>query len=174
MKELMEKTFEYYYDQYYSQVYKYICKKVNSVHTAEDLAMESFFSCYKHFNQFNPNKACFATWLYVIVNNKLKNYYRDNKVTDDYDECNICADTFETEIIESTYLCEMRNELYKALQNLSDVQKKIVIFKYFHEKNSSEIAQEIGITSGNVRIQLMRAVDKLREYFDKNNIEWEK
>ena len=128
MTVLEKASFEEYYSKYYQQVYKYILKKVLSIPVAEDLTMEAFLSCYKNFEQFNPDKASFATWLYVVVNNKLKNYYRDHKIHENSDDCNALIESFEDEFIASTYISEMRQELCNALKILSETQRSISFF----------------------------------------------
>ena len=74
-------NFDDFYKEYYNQVYWYIYKKINHIENAQDLAGDVFCSCYKNFNNYDPQKSSITTWLYVIVNNRLKNYYRDRKIT---------------------------------------------------------------------------------------------
>lgn len=168
-----EKEFEQCYLKYYSQVYGYIFKKIFSEQTAEDLTMEVFYSVWDKFDSFDEHKATFQTWLYVIVNNKLKNYYRDRKESIELDESLAGEDNPADEVLESIQLQYLRDHLYVALEALSELQRKIVIYKYFNDMNASEIAYRIGLSPGNVRIHLKRALDKIRDYFNKNNIRWE-
>lgn len=166
-------SFEEYFNRYYPQVQKYILKKVSDIQTAEDLAMSSFASCWEKFSSFDPAKASFQTWLYVIVNNKLKNYYRDKKVFVDIDDIDESFDGFEDELTTAEYMGYLRNHLADALESLSEIQRSIVIQKYYQNKDSNEIALEVGLTPGNVRVQLTRAIKKLKQYFDEKNIKWE-
>ena len=79
-------NFDDFYKEYYNQVYWYIYKKINHIENAQDFAGDVFCSCYKNFNNYDPQKSSITTWLYVIVNNRLKNYYRDRKITVPLDE----------------------------------------------------------------------------------------
>jgi len=166
-------TFENYFNRFYPQIYKYILKKIADIQTAEDLAMSSFASCWEKFDEFDPEKASFQTWVYVIVNNKLKNYYRDKKTFDDIDDVVESIDGFEDDIVTAEYLSYMRDNLSDALKTLNEVQKAIIIHKYYENKNSSEISLLVGLSPGNVRVQLTIALKKLKGYFDDNNIRWE-
>lgn len=168
-----EKDFEKYYCKYYSQVYGYILKKILSEQTAEDLTMDVFYSVWSKFDSFDKDKASFQTWLYVIVNNKLKNYYRDRKEFAELEESFVSDDNPADEVTESIRLQYLRDQLYIALTELSEVQRQIIIFKYFNDMNATEIAYQMGLSPGNVRIHLKRALDKIRDYFNKNNIRWE-
>ena len=167
------KGFEKYYIEYYCQVYGYVLKKIGNNQIAEDLTMDVFYSVWDKFDSFDESKATFQTWLYVIVNNKLKNYYRDRKEIVELDESITREDKQADEVIESIQLQYLRDHLYVALENLSELQRQIIIYKYFNEMNASEIAYHIGLSPGNVRIHLKRALDKIRDYFKKNNIRWE-
>lgn len=165
--------FEEYYKTYYSQIYRYILKKISNPSDAEDITMETFASCYKNFESFDSKKASFSTWIYVIANNKLKNYYRDQKFSEELDENIISQFNFEDDILTATYISEMRKELAVALNQLPEIQKTIVIHKFFNNKTANDIALIVGLSPGNVRVQLSRALKKLKEYFVDKNIEWE-
>ena len=166
-------AFESYYNTYYPQVYKYICRKISDPVQAEDLAMDAFVVCLQKFDTFDPQKASFGTWLYVIVNNKLKNFYRDRKPTEELDDAIPLPHTFEDDIVAAAYLGNMRQALYLALQSLPETERKLVIYKHLKNKTADEIAEIMNMTAVNVRVRLSRALKKLKAYFDENNIEWE-
>ncbi len=175
--EQVKNTFEYYYKKNYDRVYRYIFGKISNVHTAEDMTQDVFILVYNRFDSFDPEKASFETWLFVIVKNKLKNYYRDRKVLVDIDDpeqyTEPSEEGFEDDIVEAEYLSRMREYIADALEELNEVQQKIVVESFFNNKSSKEIAFMTGQTDVNVRVQLSRAIKKMRSYFEKNNIEWE-
>lgn len=168
-----QKDFEDFYLKHYSQVYGYIFKKIPNEQIAEDLTMDAFYSCWVKFNTFDESKASFQTWLFVIVNNKLKNYYRDHKDTAELDDLFIDCTDQAGEVLDAIQLQYLRDHLYNALKELNETQRSIVIYRYFKDMNASEIAVHMGLSHGSVRIHLKRALDKIRDYFDKNNIRWE-
>ena len=169
----MKLSFEEYFNSYYQQAFRYTLKKVFNVSIAEDITMDTFVACYRGFEAFDPEKAKFATWLYVALNNRIKNYYRAQKDIDSLDDQINVASSQEDEIARSIYLSEMRSVLACALETLNETQKQIVIKKYFRNMSSNEIANDIGSTPGSVRVQLTRAIKKLKEYFDKHSYGWE-
>lgn len=173
MSEEIKLAFEEYFQAYYQQAFRYTLKKVPNVSTAEDIVMATFVSCYRRFEYFDPQKAKFATWLYVALNNRIKNYYRDQKALDSIGDKDDIASSQEDEMYRSIYLSEMRLALACAIETLNETQKQVVIKKYFRNMSSNEIAEDIGSTPGNVRVQLTRAIKKLKEYFEDNNYNWE-
>lgn len=168
-----KKQFEDFFLKNHSIAIGYTRKKVMSLQEAEDIVMDTFSSCFKKLNSFNDSIASFGTWFYVALNNRIKNYYRDSKETYELDDGLESEKSFENEIIEAERLSFMRNELAKGLETLNETQRTIIILKYFKNKNASEIAELVSMTPGNIRITLMRAVDKLKKYFLENNITWE-
>ena len=168
-----QRAFQEYYEKYYDKVLGYILKKVINVQQAEDMTMDVFTVCWEKFDSFDPEKASFQTWLFVIVNNKLKNYYRDRKEYDELDESIGDPGKYQDEIVDAMQLTYLREKLADALEELSETHRRIIIYRYFQDMNSNEIADILGITPGNVRIQLKRAIDKIKDNFDKNNIRWE-
>lgn len=166
-------TFEAYFEKYYQQALKYTVKKVSNLDAAEDLVMDSFVLCHKKFDLFDPEKAQFATWFYVVLNNKIKNYYRDHKEYDLMEDHLELSGSNGEELFEAVHIGELRQMLAKALKELPEQQRRIIILKYFKNMSSNEIALECGMTPGNVRVQLSRTLDKLKAFFEKNNMEWE-
>lgn len=164
-------TFEEYYSDYYPRVYRYILKRIQNPEQAEDMAMEVFAKCFDKFGEFDDTRASFGTWVYTITKNKLKNYYRDKKTFENIDDCTECISGFEDEIIAAEYVKEVRDHLADALESLNDVQRKVVILKYFKEKSAPEIAEIMGMSAVNVRVTLSRGIARMKEYFTKNGIE---
>lgn len=169
----MMNDFESYFEKYYSQAIGYVMKKISNRQDVEDLVMETFYSCYQKFDTFDESKASFGTWFYVALNNRIKNYYRDTKTFGELDTELAAEDSFEDELAEAEELSAMRKELAEALKLLNETQRKIVILRYFQEKNATEIAGELQMTPGNVRAILLRSMNKIREYFNNRNILWE-
>lgn len=120
-----------------------------------------WLNSYERFDSFDPTKASFSTWLYVVIRNKLKNYYRDSKGLDELDE-NIADNTLmEDEVISAIRLSQLRNQLADALMTLNDLQRQVVVLKYFSDLHSKEIAARLGISPENVRVILSRSIAKL-------------
>lgn len=51
----------------------------------------------------------------------------------------------------------------RCLQTLGQRDRAVLILTFYAEKTSSEIAEELGLTSGAVRVARHRALDRLRE-----------
>lgn len=167
----MNELFNTLYKEQYKKIYAYIFYKIGNIHDAEDLTHEIFLSCYRHIEEYDENKASLVTWLYFIASNRLKNYYRDKKMHVDIEEySDILPDGINHITENSMFLEECREILADLLEELPDRQRKILIYSYFSDMNSKEIANELGISSGNVRITLMRILEKLKYKMEQRGI----
>ena len=62
------------------------------------------------------------------------------------------------------YLEQLRERILHAISRLPERQQMIVKMRYFENRSGEEIAQRLGITPGNVRVLLSRAIDKLSSF----------
>ena len=110
-------SFEMIYNKYYIPVYSFFRKRLSSKEICEDLTSEVFYSCLKSFDKYDPAKSTVATWIYVVANNKLKNYYRDRKdilTIDDTYAYDPLPD--DTDMDGAIFLAQMREYLNAALR----------------------------------------------------------
>lgn len=157
-------SFESFYRQYVQQVHRYLSGKMGNAQDVEDLTSEIFEYCYRQFHTFDSKKASIRTWLYVIVNSRYKNYLRSRRNFEDIDDYMEFTALDEAPLEQAVEMeCE-RALLAKALEQLPQRQREIVIQKYFFEKSAAEIALELRMTQVNVRVQLFRAIQQMKVF----------
>ena len=158
----VKQSFEEVYKKYYPQILSYYCQRIGNHADAEDLTSEVFLYCANHYDNYDPQKASVATWIYLIAKSRFSNYCRDRKLTDNIDDhLDLTGDTGEM-MDKALYLQELRERLTAALGQLAERQRQIVVWRYFDDRSIEEIANRLEITSNNVRVQLSRALKKLR------------
>ena len=108
-------------------------------------------------------KSSISTWLYLIVNSRLKNYYRGRKESDDIGNYANTLFAACDEMDKTIYLEELKKAILQAMESLPERQKKAVVYKFFSEMNHAEIAAAIGVSEANSRVILTRALNKMRE-----------
>lgn len=165
MLQLLQKTervpFDTFYSDNFQKAVRYIYGKISNMADAEDLAGEVFLYCYSHYDDYDPAKSSLTTWLYLIINSRIKNHYRDAKSYVDLETVVGVLPDEDVDMEKGVYLEQVRTQLNAAIQKLPERQRQIVIMSYFQKKSSNEIAEALGMTSSNVRVQLSRALDKL-------------
>lgn len=157
-------SFEDFYNQFYSMAFLYAAQKLNNRADAEDLTSEVFMYCYEHYADYDPTKSSYKTWLFLILNSRLKNHYRDRKVHTDWSELENVLTMEGDDMERAIYLEQMRDQLVAAIRKLPEKQMKVVVWRYFQEKSFDYIAEQLQTTPGNVRVMLSRALNKLQEF----------
>lgn len=157
-----DREFEQIYCEYYLRLVKYVRKRVSSMQDAEDIVQDTFAALYRNFDRYDPEKAAVSTWVYVAVNNRLKNFYRDRKAAVSLDDEDNPIDVADESLIEQAMeFEEMRRLLLQAIGQLGEREQKIVKDTYFAKKASADLAAELGMTPVNVRVTCSRALKKL-------------
>ncbi len=154
---------------YRNPIYYMLLKMMNDPNDAEDLTMEAFGKAFKNLDQYSPEFA-FSTWLFKIAANNCIDFMRKKNTMPtciDQDFFNLelnlndvnggMPDTPEEQIIEKQKIIMLR----KAVDQLRPKYKELIDLRYFKEYSYEEISQELGISLGNVKIQLFRAKEML-------------
>lgn len=161
LPQKMNSEFDSLFANYHDKVVTYLNSKISNYHDAQDLASEVFLYCYSHFAEYDPQKSSLSTWLYLIVNSRLKNYYRDQKVSSDIESIFDVLPDEDSDMDNCVYLEQLHHQVMDAILTLPERQKTIVLMSYFEEKSSQEIAAALGMSAVNVRVTLSRALKTL-------------
>jgi RNA polymerase sigma factor (sigma-70 family) len=121
-----------------------------------DLFQEIVLQLWKAFPSFR-NESKITTWMYRIALNTTISGLRKKKITLTALE-NI---SFQIEDKKELTIDEDLQQLYKAIEYLSDVEKSIVLL-YLEDKPYEEIAEITGITANYVAVKMNRIKEKLR------------
>lgn len=155
------------YQKYYLKILTFIQKRVSDPYEAEELTGDVFLSFYRNIDSYDESKSSVATWLYTITANRLKNYYRDKKE-------HLSLETLDWKVISMEKMPEeivtrmLREEILKeSLSKLSVRERKILLGRFYHQKNSAEIGRMMNLSPGNVRMIQKRALEKLRRIMEK-------
>lgn len=162
MTSMRVNQFEEVYQKYYQKIFNYIKSRITSVQDTEELAGSVFLNFYKSLSSYKEEQCQVESWLFIITNNQLKNFYRDRKQELLTAEVEQRMNTFEISAEEAVFLHQRRRELLQVLQELTERERSIIIKKYYQGKTSAEIAAELKLTPGNVRVIAKRSLYKLR------------
>lgn len=156
-----DEFFQSIYEDYYNRVLSYIRGRVNNPQDAEDLASDVFFKCYKNIDRYDPKKASVSTWVFTITSNTLKNYYRDNRATVSMDGMEGFEIPFEEDFDQAVRLEEIRQYLDRVLEDLDEKNRKVLLMRYYDEMKTADIAEEMDLSPGHVRVMLSRTLHRL-------------
>ena len=172
LRQKKKPPFEEVYEHYYRDMLFYTQKKLGNLHDAEDLVGDAFIYCYQHYENYDPEKSSISTWLYLVLNSRIKNYYRDKKQTVDYSALEDWMFAEEPDLERTVYLQEIRKFVSEHVTKLPEQQKNVVLMRYFREMEFADIAEELNTTPGNARVILSRALNRLEREMQENITDW--
>lgn len=132
--------------------------------SAMDVSQEAFIRAYRHFDKFDKNRN-FFTWYYKILKNLCLNFIRDNKnrKQENYLELrnNTSVSDSPENILEEK---ELRQNLYDAIDKLSNYEREILMLREFEGMSYAEISELLNIPEGTVMSRLYYTRKKLSSF----------
>ncbi len=158
---------------YRDSIYYMLMRMVKNKDDAEDLTLMTFGKAFRYLDKYTPQYA-FSTWLYRIalnnsidflrVKNNMPQYFEEDLYTTsttsiiDQSEDNLQR-TPEDEVIDKQRLQLLR----AAVSELPERYRKVIELRYYEDLAYEEIAERLGLSLSNVKIQIMRAKNMLSE-----------
>lgn len=160
----LELTAEQLYKDYKNKVFGYIFNRIHNYADAEDLTADVFTKVVSHFDSFDPQKASASTWIFVITRNTLIEHFRKHRITEDIEELQIPV---EDEPVDKVVMEEQQEVLAKALSELPEKMRDIIIARYYHGYRFAKIGEMMDMSEANARVTHLRALAKLKEILGK-------
>ena len=156
-------------EKYQKQIHALAWQKIGDFHTAQEIAQDAFLTAYHKLATLTHHSQ-FAGWLYVITNNKCKNWHRKKKLALQSLEA---TDPIELEeVYYSEYMTRQREEAVskkrraiaqKLLSKLQESDRTIVNLYYIAEMTCEDIGKFLGVSPNTVRSRLHRARNRLKK-----------
>ncbi len=156
---------------YKDSIYFMLLKMVNNKRDAEDLTIEAFGKAFKNLHLYTPNFA-FSTWLFKIASNSGIDFLRKQKSI----QRHISLDQAEEERIsessvnlissnpdpEESMIKKQKSILmHTVVKKLNPLYRKLIELRYFKEYSYLEIAEELNLPLGTVKIRIHRSKELL-------------
>ncbi|SDL68829.1 RNA polymerase sigma factor [Chryseobacterium taihuense] len=154
-KEFLEKI-----EKHKGIIYKISKMYMDDQSDREDLFQEIIYQVWKAYSTFRGDSE-FSTWLYRIALNTAIMFLRYEKrrsfiTNDDFSDYRIKNEEYDDEKEENLL------KMYSAINKLNPIDKAF-IFYYLENFSGKQIAEQMGISEGNVRVKMNRAKNKLKE-----------
>lgn len=153
---------EAFYKDNYKIMLNYIVRRISNRVVAEDVLQEVFVSCLKNYSKFDATKSTLSTWLYVSINNRIKNFYRDKSDSISIDSIDLekLLKT-DSDLDQSIKIIQLRNTLAAAIRILPILQQRVIVLRYFGDQTTLEISHALNVSQEYVRVLQKRALQKL-------------
>jgi RNA polymerase sigma-70 factor (ECF subfamily) len=158
------------YKTFYKKIYNSCFRILRDRCDAEDAMQESFIKAFSNIDKYNSETSLEA-WILRIAINTAIDRLRKNKIEFiNYNEAvlsNRIDDSDEDEE-ERQLVMEKAEQIKTAIEQLPDAARLVVTLYLIEGYDHEEIADILKIRPGNVRIQYMRAKQKLIEIIKQN------
>ena len=146
------------YEKYYLKVYSFLKKLSGSNSAAEDLTQETFVLALLKL----PGETDYMlSWLYKVARNLYIDWVRKSGREIFDEQLELKSKIGENDPLADILQKEKQKILHEKINELSSIEKKVILCFYFKELSSNEIAILLGISAGSVRVTLHRARTKL-------------
>lgn len=147
------------YERYFGDIYRYLYRHIGDAPEAEDLAESTFLKAWQNIGRYEWQGKPFTSWLYTIARNQMIDSFRKKKNNALLDERQPSYDAAPDDLAirQETYA-----DIRHALDYLTPMQRRLILLKFYQEKDNREIALLMGKTATTVRSIQMRALAALR------------
>jgi RNA polymerase sigma-70 factor (ECF subfamily) len=149
------------YDHFLPKIYRFVYYRLRHRQIAEDLTSAIFLKVVQNMDSYQPNPAGPGPWLYRIARNTVIDHTRTRKETTDINEAFDLAS--DTDILASTDSTLKLEWVRKELENLSEIQREVLVLRVWDNLSHQEIAETLGISEANSKVSLSRAMQSLKQ-----------
>lgn len=140
-------------------VYRFILKNLQHEEDARDVVQSAFEKMWLNREQVNPNTA--KSYLFTVAYNQMIDHIRKNKRI-------VLKDEFGEGVkIDNGEVPTFKKELEKALQQLTPLQKSLILLKDYEGYSYEEIGKITALNASQVKVYLHRARLQLKEIVGK-------
>jgi RNA polymerase sigma factor (sigma-70 family) len=155
-------TFERLFEEHAERLFSFLAYHTGNRTLAEDLLSETFERVLRSHQRFDPRRGSERRWLYTIALNLL----RDNARRRTHEERalqHVSAGTVQEESDPALSTVEHRDELQRALAQLSDDEREALALRFGADLKLRDVARVLGEGESAVEGRIYRALRKLRE-----------
>jgi len=147
---------------YTRKIYNLCYRFTGKVEDADDLTQEVFVKVFQTLRSFDHAQGSFSTWLHRVARNHLVDHYRrtrKDRMTTSLEDDAGRAEQHPSPAAGPTALLEARErreQLQRALDQLSPDLREAVVLRDFEDLDYAEIAQVLGVPAGTVKSRINR------------------
>lgn len=154
-KEALNEIIEIYYDE----IYKFLYRRMGNKAAAEDVTQDTFIKFIKNLPYYKE-KNKLKSLLFTIAINTSNDFFRRYK----QDLSFLTLDNIGEEITEDETLQKEETLIVRqAVLSLPDVQRDVIILRFYHDLKIKEIASVQKVPVPTVKTRLRRALKALKE-----------
>ena len=158
-------AFELLYARHRGPLFRFLQRQLRDQGTAEELYQDVWQKVIVARERYRPD-ARFSTWLFQIAHNRLGDHWRASRHRPPPPEDAMARAEREPDPDSperSLSAFEERRRLQRALEELPEDQREVVLLRLERELSLEEIGEITGVGRETVKSRLRYAMDKLRQ-----------
>lgn len=161
-RQLDEGAIAEIHGRYYQLVYRFVASKIGAGQLAEDYASDVFVRFIRSIRQKTAPQNSLKGWLYRVASNIVNDHFRREyrRGTSELSDSEPSKDKSPEELIQQSFSNE---NLIQAMNQLGEIQQKVISLRFAFEMSVAEVAQTIGKSETAVRQIQFRGIKKLAE-----------
>jgi RNA polymerase sigma factor (sigma-70 family) len=148
------------FDRYQTPLYNFYAKMTQDRAVSEDLVQEVFLRILRYRQTYRPGTA-FRTWMYQIARNTRLDQVRKTRPEAPF----VSEPAAASSRSDSAQQQQEAATLQRALMQLPEDKRELLVLSRFQELRYDEIARLLGCEVGAVKVRVHRALQQLREIF---------
>ncbi len=161
---MTKQEFKSVYNEYFDTLRKYLYYRVGDAEIASDIAQEAFIKLWEKDYYYDAHKT--KSLLYTIATNKLNDYFRKNKLSQDY--VAHVKFTFQENVDSTIEENELKEQYEKALDKLSNKEKEAFLMSRIDLLSYKEIAERLNVGVKAIEKRISNALGKLKQEMNIN------
>jgi len=150
-----EAAFLQLFDEHHLPLFRFAYRLTGSMADAEDIVQECFLSLLRKECTYDPKRTPIRTYLFGIVRNQSLKRLRKSSFGLD----GTAPLSPESEVLRN----EMEDAVARAVMELPDIQREVLVLAHYEQMPLAEIAQVLGVELGAAKSRLQRARASLKE-----------
>ncbi len=154
------------FERYHERLYNYFVRHTSKRDASQDLVQDVFFRMLKYRHTYRGD-APFTVWMYQLAKNASADYFKKWKqesATDEDIEQRRDASPNPSEASEQT---EEHELLKRALANISEEKREVLILSRFQEMKYEDIGKILNCPVGTIKARVHYALRDLRDEYMK-------
>ena len=149
------------FEDYYEQLYSFASYMISNSEVAHDLVQDVFVRIWENRSSLNLHTSL-RNYMFSAVRNNCLNHLKSLNVEDRHNRKWLMAH-IESETVDVIEDAELRRQIDGLVSELPSQCRDIFSLRYYEGFSYKEISMSMNVSESVVKVQLHRAVKKLRE-----------
>jgi len=150
--------------RHYGSVYRFVRRHGTGREEAEDLTQEVFAAAVSALGEARVESPPPLRWLYTVAQRRLLDVARRRRFVP-------AAAAEEVPAPDAAYGSDVAEALARAVAELPDSQRRVVVAKLWEGRSLAEIAERLGTSEAACKMRFARGLAQLRDRLKEEGIE---